>query len=43
MLVVLAVSSLSLPLNEDGQPFPILKLVLAGAIDLYASEPILES
>jgi putative PIN family toxin of toxin-antitoxin system len=29
-------------LNEDGQPFRILKLALAGAIDLYASEPILE-
>jgi uncharacterized protein len=28
-------------LNEDGQPFRILKLALAGAIDLYASEPIL--
>jgi putative PIN family toxin of toxin-antitoxin system len=29
-------------LDEDGQPFRILKLTLAGAIDLYASEPILE-
>jgi uncharacterized protein len=29
-------------LNEDGQPFRILKLALAGAIDLYASELILE-
>jgi uncharacterized protein len=29
-------------LNEDGQPFRILKLALAGAIDLYASEPILD-
>ena len=29
-------------LNEDGLPFRILKLALAGSIDLYASEPILE-
>jgi putative PIN family toxin of toxin-antitoxin system len=29
-------------LNEDGLPFRILKLALAGAIDLYASEQILE-
>ena len=29
-------------LNENGQPFRILKLALAGAIDLYASEQILE-
>ena len=29
-------------LNEDGQPFRILKLALAGAIDLYASKPILD-
>ena len=29
-------------LNENGLPFRILKLALAGSIDLYASEPILE-
>jgi hypothetical protein len=29
-------------LNEDGLPFRILKLALAGAIDLYASESIVE-
>jgi predicted nucleic acid-binding protein len=29
-------------LNEDGQPFRILKLALAGVIDLCAAELILE-
>ena len=29
-------------LNEDGLPFRILKLALAGAVNLYASKPILD-
>ena len=29
-------------LNEDGLPFYILKLALAGAVRMYVSDPILE-
>jgi len=29
-------------LNQDGHPFRVLKLALAGAINLYASKPIFD-